>query len=141
MKNNKNAYAELLDTMREMGSQDNPLVVEIGKIVSTKPFIVRVNDIDIDEDNIYIADNLQSGYRRGAKLEGIGKLKASMPGQLGAITSPAGSGTLDSVNITTLENEASIEGTIEFSHYFRTGDLVALTPFQNNQKFIIAAVS
>lgn len=137
IKKNQNAFAELLDTMREMGAKDNPITVLVGKVTSASPLVVKINEIEIDKDNLLIADYLLAGYERDGKIEGIGKLQAS--GTLGTITSPAGSGTLDSVNITTQENGSSIEGKIKLSDGLKAGDVVGLFPVEGNQTFIIFA--
>lgn len=136
-KSNKDAFAGILEIMREMGAKDNPTTVIIGRVKSENPLIIKVNEIDIDKENLLIADYLLKDYEREAKIEGVGKITAQ--GQLGTITNGAGSGTLDSVNITTLENQASTEGKIKFNNGLKAGDIVGLFPTVDNQTFIVFA--
>lgn len=53
--------------MREQGSKNNAPNLMLGKIVSTSPLLIQVGDIQLDKDNLYVADYLMPNYKRNLK--------------------------------------------------------------------------
>ena len=58
----ENPYSRLLEITKEQSR--SPQGVMIGEVVSTTPLTVSCGDLQIDADNIFIADYLLSGYNR-----------------------------------------------------------------------------
>lgn len=53
-----NPYSELLGVMRRQGGKSNPPSIQIGIILSVSPLVIKINNLQIDKDNILIADTL-----------------------------------------------------------------------------------
>lgn len=64
-------YAEMLRLMREQGKKDNPTTLQIGIMQSDdkikEEIKVKVDDLILEAEDLYIADYLLSDYTR--KLE------------------------------------------------------------------------
>lgn len=58
-----NPYSKILGMMKAKNEKYKDNII-IGKVVSASPFIVQVGDLQIDRDNILIADYLLEGYSR-----------------------------------------------------------------------------
>lgn len=101
-------FAEMLGMMREQGSKDNPDTLQLGVMQSANS--VKVGDLVLDAEDLYIADYLVAGYTR--------KLKT-----------PYVSG------ITTNETQSQIT----FTSGLKKGDLVAVQQLQNTNMYVIIA--
>lgn len=53
-------YAEMLQLMRSQGSKDNPETIKIGVMLS--PNSVKLDDLTLLPEDLYIADYLMAGY-------------------------------------------------------------------------------
>lgn len=65
-----NPYSRLLELTKNNNKQDKDNVM-IGEAISINPFVVKVGDLQIDKDNIYIADYLLSGYSRNYSTDRV----------------------------------------------------------------------
>jgi len=66
------SYTELLKIMREQGKKDNPTTLQIGIMQSSNS--VKINDLILYSDDIYIADHLVSGGLNAGDLVAIQRL-------------------------------------------------------------------
>ena len=59
---NDHYYAEMLELMRLQGKKDNPEIIRIGRMLSSNS--VRIDDLILNAEDLYIADPLVKGYKR-----------------------------------------------------------------------------
>lgn len=69
---NDYSYTELLRIMREQGKKDNPTTLQLG--IMQSPNSVKINDLILYSDDIYIADHLVSGGLNAGDLVAIQRL-------------------------------------------------------------------
>ena len=60
-------YAEMLNIMREQGKKDNPVNLQLGIMQSENS--VKIDDLILTSDDIYITDHLQKNYTKKLTLE------------------------------------------------------------------------
>jgi hypothetical protein len=60
-------YAEMLNLMREQGKKDNPVTLQLGIMQSENS--VKVDDLILTAEDIYISDYLKADYKREFTLE------------------------------------------------------------------------
>ncbi len=149
MNNLDNPYSGIINIMREQGAKNNAPNLMLGKVVSTSPLLIQVGDIQLDKDNLYVADYLMPNYKRN--------LKTSFNFNL-VIDGDTSDVTLQSVSIGDQEHQfgthnhgshkhsfsKSISKTIEINNaaYFTdsglgAGDMVAIQQLQGTNKFIV----
>lgn len=69
-------YAEMLNMMREQGRKDNPVILQLGIMQSEDS--VKVDELVLTSEDLYIADYLVGGYSRavsGSQVTFIDGLK------------------------------------------------------------------
>ena len=67
---NQNPFSSLIEIMREQGSFNNSPDLMIGEILNSPPNIaIKVGDIQLDKDNLYIADYLLEDYKRKIQIK------------------------------------------------------------------------
>ena len=57
---NDHYYAEMLNFMRLQGGKDNPTTIQLGIMQSSNS--VKIGDLILNSEDLYIADNLVAGY-------------------------------------------------------------------------------
>lgn len=73
-----NPYSDLVNLMRKQGAVYNPPAVQLAKVLTPPPNLtIQTGDIQIDKDNILIADYLLADYKRAYHMEGKLHLSAS----------------------------------------------------------------
>lgn len=107
-------YAEMLDMMRTQGKKDNPDTVQLG--IMQSPTKVKVNDLILDAEDLYIAEDFMKGYKFPLEDPYV---KDEQFGNEGSSTE-------------TLENAVRAKGLIK-------GDMVAVMKLQNTNKYVILA--
>lgn len=112
--NKDHCYAEMLKMMREQGSKDNPVTLQIGVMLS--PTSVKIDDLILNSEDIYIADYLVEGYTRQLEIPYVSNVTGNSTG----------------VNAETQEVLVYKEG-------LKKGDLVAVQRLHNTNKFVILA--
>ena len=65
-KNSDYFYVQMLEMMREQGKKDNPTTIQLGIMQSSNS--VKLNDLLLGAEDLYIADYLKAGYTRTAGL-------------------------------------------------------------------------
>jgi len=54
-----NPYSKIVEIMQKQGAMLNPPSIQIGEVISPPPnLVVKINDLQIDKDNILVADHL-----------------------------------------------------------------------------------
>lgn len=151
---NENPFSSLIDIIREQGSFYNAPDLMIGEVINPPPHIaIKVGDIQLDKDNLYIADYLLEGYKRQIQITDA---SISMSG--GSASGTTSSKTLSSVtvgdygshnhgshnhNINSLsvsEANANVRGySILQDCLLKKGEKVALQQISNTNQFIVYA--
>lgn len=70
MNNLKNPYVAIINHMREQGSAYNPSSIELGIVIKVNPFTVQIGDLQLNKDNLLIADYLLENYSREIQVNG-----------------------------------------------------------------------
>lgn len=112
----KNPYIGLINIMKEQGEQYNTSSVTLGQIISIAPLTIKLGELQLNKDDLLISDILVDNYSR------IATLNLSDPGSIGNESS--------SVSL-------SGNGTIILNTSLQRGDLVAIVPTENRQKYIV----
>ena len=124
--NNDYQYAEMLQLMRSQGSKDNPETIKIGVMLS--PNSVKLDDLTLLPEDLYIADHLMGGYSRELSIPYVSDAKLNVT---------MGRYDVQDVSITlTKQNTLSMTG----SDGLKAGDLVAMQRLDNNMYLIFARV-
>lgn len=124
-----NPYSTLIRIMREQGAKYNPPSIQIGQVISPPPNIaIKIGDLQVDKDNILIADYLLSDYRRQIAIP-----ETTATGTM--TTELADSPYVHAHTIT----EVGIQGGIQFTDTLKQGDVVAVIPTEDRQTYIILA--
>ena len=63
---NDHQYAEVLEMMRSQGAKDNPTLAQLGIMQSSNS--VKIDDLVLNAEDLYIADYLVAGYTRQIKV-------------------------------------------------------------------------
>lgn len=64
----KSPYSRLIKIIREQAVYYNPPTIQIGEIISPPPVLkIRVGDLQLDKDDVLIADYLLADYTREYK--------------------------------------------------------------------------
>ncbi|HEX2924806.1 MAG TPA: DUF2577 family protein [Ruminiclostridium sp.] len=70
MKTN-NPYTEMLSIMQEHGAKYNPPSIQLAEVLVPPPnLIIKMGDVQIDKNNILIADYLLAEYKRAYLADG-----------------------------------------------------------------------
>lgn len=105
---NDHYYAEMLELMRKQGKKDNPETIQLGTMQS--PTSVRIDDLILTAEDLYIVDYLVEGYKRKIEIPYLSDLAG-----------------------TTQEY-------ITYADGLKAGDIVAVQRVQNNMYVILARV-
>ncbi|WP_240951473.1 DUF2577 domain-containing protein [Caldanaerobacter subterraneus] len=113
----------MLKIIREQGAYHNPPPIQIGEVISPPPNIkIRVGDLQLDRDDVLIADYLLADYARQIELKNV-TLQSTLS------TVAEHTHTIDSFQI----NQANLK----LKDTLKTGDLVALLATADRQTFIV----
>lgn len=121
MKNDHN-YAEMLNMMREQGKKDNPVTLQLGVMQSANS--VKIDDLILRSEDLYIADYLISGYTRVLKVPYVSKVTLDVQKEE----------YVTDVTVNTQTQEKPV-----FTDGLKAGDLVAVQKLQNTNKYVILA--
>lgn len=135
-----NPYSSLIEIFREQGAKYNAPDLMIGEVLTEEPLTIKVGDIQLDKDNLYIADYLLKDYER----EYISESKINIQdGSASGSTSNTnisehGSHKHNINSITISDGITKDEGKIKTkSSCLKTGDLVAIQQLNKTNQFII----
>ena len=155
----ENPYSKMIEIMQKQGATSNPPSIQIGEVIEPPPnLVIKVNDLQIDKDNILIADYLLKEHKRRIIISGE-RIKFSQtdpPMYIGSTNSVNDGGMnasshshkITDINIDTKPSpypQVLIEATRKDRDYIKTtdtlekGDLLAVLPVEDRQLYIILA--
>ena len=60
-----NPYSDMCKVMQRQGAKDNPPSIQIASVVAPPPnLVIKIGELQVDKNNIYIADYLLADYQR-----------------------------------------------------------------------------
>lgn len=154
-----NPYSTIVEIMRAQGAASNPPSIQIGVVIEPPPnLIIKVNDLQIDKDNLLIADYLLTEHKRRIVISG-GRIKfeqSDPPTYIGKTTEvyDGGQGAsphlhhIEELKVDTAESPEPrvwIEAQRESQDYIKTvdtlvkDDILAVMPVADRQLYIILA--
>lgn len=114
----KNPYSHIVNMMRQQGAKDNPQPVQLAVVISAEPtLIIKLGDLQLDSDNLLIADYLLDGYQR-----------------IESLSSTPATGTTDIGSVTSIGYD---NGTVTYKTNLSAGDVVAVLPTADQQTYIV----
>lgn len=123
-------YVEMLSAMQRQGASMVPPGIKLAEVVSPPPnLVIKMGDLQIDKDNILIADYLLPGYGRAVTIP----LTDSQSEVTDTVVGDHGSHTHDVTKI------GVPAGTIQLTDTLKPGDIVAAMPTVDSQTYIILA--
>lgn len=120
-------FAEMLTMMREQGKKDNPSTLQLGIMQSANS--VRIDDLTLNAEDLYIADYLVTGYTRQIKV----------PYVSGVSVDTTQSNGFASKDNSDLDTRVWTQSQITFTDGLKKGDLVAVQKLQDTNKYVILA--
>lgn len=54
----------LFQEMRSKGALDNPSSLQLGEVISINPLIIKIGELQLDKDNLLIAEHLLTHKRK-----------------------------------------------------------------------------
>ncbi len=124
-----NPYSKIIEQMKKQGASSNPPSIEIGEVISPNPLTIKIGDLQVDKDNILIADYLLKEYKRKIKVP-----KVTATGETNsASVGDHGTHKHDVVKVGINEVELTFLDTL------KQGDRLAVWPTEDKQTYIIVA--
>lgn len=114
MSNSKNDhnYAKMLNMMRKQGAKDNPVTIQLGIMQSADS--VKVDDLTLYAEDLYIADYLLAGYKRSLSIPYVSSVST--------------------------DAQTTKQDNLTYTDGLKKGDLVAVQKLNNNMYVILARV-
>lgn len=107
-------YAEMIEMMRAQGRKDNPITLQLGVMQSSNS--VKIDDLVLKAEDLYIADYLIAGYTRQIKIPYV-----------------------SAVSIVNHTAKVTVQDKITYIDGLKKGDLVAVQRLNDTNKFVILA--
>lgn len=124
-------YAEMIEMMRAQGKKDNPVTLELGIMQSSNS--VKIDDLVLNAEDLYIADYLISGYTREIKI----------PYVSGVTVDTTRSDPFGSVDANGAyhdpDTRVATQKKITYVDGLKKGDLVAVQKLNDTNKYVILA--
>lgn len=120
-------YAELIEMMRAQGRKDNPITLQLGVMQSENS--VKIDDLLLKAEDLYIADYLIAGYTR----------KIKVPYVSGVSVDTTQSNPFSSKDNPDPDTMYWTEKQITYIDGLKKGDLVAVQKLNDTNKFVILA--
>lgn len=115
--NIRNPYNDIILKMRIQGAAYNPPSIDIGKVISSDPLTIQINDTPLTKKSLLVSDFLLANYKR----------KMNIPS-----TSATGSTTDGSITSIGIPNAE-----LNFTDGLKAGDMVACLATSDGQKYIV----
>ena len=122
-------FAEMLNMMREQGRKDNPTTLQLGVMQSANS--VKIDDLVLNAEDLYIADYLVSGYTRKIKVPYVSGVTVDTTQESGFASANSSGSYSDP------DTRTSTQSQITFTDGLKKGDLVAVQKLQNTNKYVI----
>lgn len=124
-------YAEMIQMMRAQGSKDNPITLQLGVMQSANS--VKIDDLVLEAEDLYIADYLVAGYTRELKIPYVSGVTVDT-------TQNDPFGTVDSEgNYRDPDTRVTRQNKITYTDGLKKGDLVAVQKLNDTNKYVILA--
>lgn len=124
-------YAEMIQMMRAQGSKDNPITLQLGVMQSANS--VKIDDLVLEAEDLYIADYLVAGYTRELKIPYVSGVTVDT-------TQNDPFGTVDSEgNYHDPDTRVTGQNKITYTDGLKKGDLVAVQKLNDTNKYVILA--
>jgi len=104
-------FAEMLGMMREQGRKDNPTTLQLGVMQSANS--VKIDDLVLNAEDLYIADHLVAGYTRQLKVPYVSSVAP--------------------------DTQTTVQTKITFTDGLKKGDLVAVQKLHDTNRYVILA--
>lgn len=124
-------YAEMITMMREQGKKDNPVTLQLGVMQSKNS--VKIDDLILKAEDLYIADYLVSGYEREIKIPYVSGVTVDTT-QESPFGVPDGEGGYVDTDTKVTEQKK-----ITYTDDLKKGDLVAVQKLHDTNKYVILA--
>lgn len=119
--------AEMLELMRSQGAKDNPVTLQLGVMQSSTS--VKIDDLVLNAEDLYIADYLVAGYTRQIKV----------PYVSGVSVDTTQSNPFASKDNPDPDTRTWKESQITYTDGLKKGDLVAVQKLDGNNMYVILA--
>lgn len=119
--------AEMLELMRSQGAKDNPVTLQLGVMQSSTS--VKIDDLVLNAEDLYIADYLVAGYTRQIKV----------PYVSGVSVDTTQSNPFASKDNPDPDTRTWKESQITYTDGLKKGDLVAIQKLDGNNMYVILA--
>ena len=143
--NNQNPFSSLIEIIREQGSFNNSPDLMIGEILNPPPNIaIKVGDIQLDKDNLYIADYLLEDYKRKIQIKEDANIShggGSVSGKTSSVSiSEHGSHNHNVTSLDVINADVDIRGyLVKKDCLLEKGEKVALQQINGTNQFIVFA--
>lgn len=118
-------YLRILEMMQSQGKKDNPTTIQLGVMQSTNS--VKVDDLALNAEDLYIADYLVSGYTRELKMPYVSAVSVDTTQSNGFVSEDNPD---PDVSLTK-------QAKITYTDGLKKGDLVVVQKLNNNNKYVI----
>lgn len=122
-------FAEMMELMRSQGAKDNPVTLQLGVMQSANS--VKVDDLVLNAEDLYIADYLIAGYTRQIKVPYVSGVTVDTTQSDGWGYTDANGAYHDP------DTRVSTQSQITFSDGLKRGDLVAVQKLNDTNKYVI----
>ena len=119
--------AEMLELMRSQGAKDNPVTLQLGVMQSSNS--VKIDDLVLNAEDLYIADYLVAGYTRQIKVPYVSGVSVDT-----TLSNPFASKDNPDPDTRTWK-----ESQITYVDGLKQGDLVAVQKLDGNNMYVILA--
>lgn len=124
-------YAEMIEMMRAQGRKDNPITLQLGVMQSSNS--VKIDDLVLKAEDLYIADYLIAGYTRQIKIPYVSGVTVDT-------TQNDPFGSVDAQGqYHDPDTRVSTQAKITYIDGLKKGDLVAVQKLNDTNKFVILA--
>lgn len=124
-------YAEMIEMMRAQGRKDNPVTLQLGVMQSSNS--VKIDDLVLKAEDLYIADYLIAGYTRQIKIPYVSGVTVDT-------TQNDPFGSVDAQGqYHDPDTRVSTQAKITYIDGLKKGDLVAVQRLNDTNKFVILA--
>lgn len=128
---NDSFYAEMIEMMRAQGRKDNPITLQLGVMQSSNS--VKIDDLILNAEDLYIADYLIAGYTRKIKIPYVSGVTVDT-------TQYNGFGVVDNEgNYHDPDTRVTRQSEITYTDGLKKGDLVAVQRLNDTNKYVILA--
>lgn len=120
---NDHYYTEFINMVREQGKKDNPVTLQLG--IMQSPNSVKIDDLVLNAEDLYIADYLRAGYPRKITIDYVSHVEPVCH-----------NGTYDTYDVDVVLTK---QDTVTYKDGLKKGDLVAVQKLCNTNKYVILA--